>query len=99
MNSRAWTEVVTGFEARSTRRWHVRALLPAIVRSGLLLTGMLVGLAAYSELYWAVEPDPPRVYPGFRESPYEPAIRPSHEINKLMKYISSDDEPRRPNYH
>ena len=96
MSSRAWTEVATGAEARSFRRWMGKAVLPIVARWGILLVGILLVLTAYSELYWAVTPDPLREYPDWYqfENLYEPGIRPSYEIDRVLDGLTREDHPR-----
>ena len=49
-----WSEPAVGAEARSTRRWARRVLPARVVRSTLLLIGIVVLVVGYGRLYWAV---------------------------------------------
>ena len=50
MNSRAWTEVRTGAEARSVRRWAWRAVAPIYARYLMLLVLLVLAVLAYGLL-------------------------------------------------
>ena len=58
MSSRAWTEVATGAEARSGRRWLLRAVLPRLLRAMVLVLLLLVAFDAYVNLSAALLEDP-----------------------------------------
>ena len=49
MSSRAWTEVATGADARSLRRWARRATLPILVRCLVLLALVIVTVIIFGE--------------------------------------------------
>jgi len=84
MSSRVWTEVATGAEARSLRRWARRAVVPAVARCALVFALLLVGLVAYSELIWVVARDP-----------LEPGIRPSRLIRDAIdNFFGEGEAPR-----
>jgi hypothetical protein len=45
MSSQKWTEVATGAEARSLRRWFSRAVVPLLIGYRWLLIAVLIGPA------------------------------------------------------
>ena len=96
MSSREWTEVATGTEARSLRRWARRAVLPAVIRCVFGFFLLFVGLAAYMELYWAANPDPPSTYPPWAdEGLFKPGIRPSRLIGDAIdNFFGEEEAPR-----
>lgn len=58
MSSRAWTEVATGADARSVRRWVRQAVLPLLVRTMVLFVLLGVAFYAYVNLSAALLEDP-----------------------------------------
>jgi hypothetical protein len=52
MSSRAWTDVATGPEARSVRRWAQRVLPGVVLERLSLLTGMIVAILAFGAIHW-----------------------------------------------
>ena len=56
MSSRAWTEVATGTEARSVRRWVRRAILPRLWIH--FVAGFLIVIAALVYGRWVKEDAP-----------------------------------------
>jgi hypothetical protein len=55
MSSRAWTEVATGAEARSFRRWLRRAVAPILVRYWILFVGVVMALVIFGAIAPPVE--------------------------------------------